>query len=52
MRARSGMMKGKFLIRLAGAVIGAVGFLLLAYQQTVFGTALVGIGSLIIAVGE
>lgn len=48
--------KGKvpisFSIRIAGAIIGAIGFFLLAYQQTVFGTALVGIGSLLIAVGE
>ena len=39
-------------IRLIGAVIGTIGFLILAYQQTILGTALVGIGSLIIAVGE
>ena len=48
--------KGKaftgFTIRIIGAIIGAVGFLLLAYQQTIFGTALIGLGSLLIAVGE
>ena len=41
-----------FVIRIIGAIIGAVGFILLAYQQTIFGTALIGLGSLIIAVGE
>jgi len=39
-------------IRVIGAVIGAIGFFLLAYHQTIFGTALIGLGSLIIAVGE
>jgi hypothetical protein len=37
-----------FIIR----IIGAVGFLCLTYQQNVLGTALVGIGSVIIAAGE
>ncbi len=41
-----------FSIRIIGAIVGAIGFFLLAYQQTVFGTALIGIGSLLIAVGE
>lgn len=41
-----------FTIRVLGAVIGAIGFFLLAYQQTILGTALIGFGSLIIAVGE
>ena len=41
-----------FTIRIIGAVIGAVGFLLLAYQQTILGAALIGLGSLIIAAGE
>ncbi|HLC72666.1 MAG TPA: hypothetical protein VJH37_03730 [Candidatus Nanoarchaeia archaeon] len=52
MKTISGMIEGKFAIRLLGAVIGAIGFILMAYQQTVLGTALVGIGSLLIAVGE
>ncbi len=41
-----------FSIRIAGAVIGAVGFILLAFRQNVIGTALVGIGSVLIAAGE
>ena len=41
-----------FTIRIMGAIIGAAGFLFLVYQQTILGTALVGLGSLIIAVGE
>ena len=42
----------RFSIRITGAIVGAIGFFLLAYQQTVLGTALVGIGSLLIAAGE
>lgn len=49
---KSGKLLTPFGIRILGAIIGAVGFLLLAYQQTILGTALVGFGSLIIAVGE
>lgn len=41
-----------FSIRISGAIIGSLGFFLLAYQQTIFGTALVGVDSLLIAVGE
>ncbi len=40
-----------FTIRLAGAIVGSVGFFVLAYQQTILGTALVGIGTLLIATG-
>jgi len=40
-----------FSIRIIGAVIGSIGFFLLVYQQTILGTALVGIGSLLIATG-
>ena len=49
---RAGKFFTGFTIRIIGAVIGAAGFLLLVYQQTIFGTALIGLGSLIIAVGE
>ena len=49
-------VKGKivphFALRIIGAIIGSLGFFLLAYQQTVLGTALIGVGSLFIAVGE
>jgi len=41
-----------FTVRIIGAVIGALGFLLLAYRITILGTALIGIGSLLIAAGE
>lgn len=48
--------KGKiftpFSIRIIGALIGAIGFLLLAYRLNVLGTALIGIGSLLISAGE
>lgn len=48
--------KGTFLtpfsIRITGAVIGSAGFFLIAYNNTILGTALVGVGSLLIAVGE
>ena len=42
----------KFSIRIFGAIIGAIGFFLLAYQHSIIGTSLIGIGSLLIAVGE
>ncbi len=41
-----------FIIRIVGAIIASVGFFLIAYQFQVLGTALVGIGSVIIAAGE
>lgn len=41
--------KSLFAFRLIGALIGAVGFILLAYRMNVIGTALIGIGSLIIS---
>ncbi|MBI4143788.1 hypothetical protein HY486_00890 [Candidatus Woesearchaeota archaeon] len=50
--SRKGAVESRFVIRVTGAIIGAIGFFLLAYQRTIIGTALVGIGSLLIAVGE
>lgn len=47
--------RGKFSplsIRLCGAVVGSVGFFLIAYGRAIIGTALVGIGSVLIAAGE
>jgi len=41
-----------FSIRFAGALIGAIGFILIAYRFSILGTALIGIGSVIIAFGE
>ncbi len=41
--------KNLFLIRMAGALIGAIGFILIAYQMNILGTAFIGIGSLIMA---
>ncbi|MBI4155144.1 hypothetical protein HY498_03600 [Candidatus Woesearchaeota archaeon] len=49
---RKGTLATKFSIRILGAIIGAIGFFLLAYQKSIMGTALIGIGSLLIAVGE
>lgn len=49
---KKGKILTKFIIRIFGALIGAIGFLLLAYQKPILGTALIGIGSLLIAVGE
>ncbi len=48
----SGKIQSLFILRIIGATIGAIGFFVLAYQQPILGTALVGIGSLFIAVGE
>lgn len=48
--------KGKILtnfsFRILGAIIGAVGFFLVAYQYQVIGTTLIGVGSVLIAAGE
>ena len=49
---KQGKLIAPFAIRIIGAVIGAVGFFLLAYQYNVMGTALIGIGSLLISAGE
>lgn len=48
---RSGKVS-PFSIRLAGAVVGSIGFFLIAYGRAIIGTALVGIGSVLIAAGE
>lgn len=47
-----GTVINSFAIRIFGAIIGALGFLLLAYKMNILGTALIGIGSLLIAMGE
>lgn len=47
--------KGKFTpftLRIIGAIIAPIGFILIVYQVKIVGTTLVGIGSLIIAAGE
>lgn len=44
---KKGKVLTKFLIRIFGAIVGAVGFLLLAYQKPILGTALIGMGSTI-----
>jgi len=49
---KKGKIMSLFILRIIGAIIGSIGFFLLAYNQTILGTALVGIGSLLIAVGE
>jgi len=49
---KKGTLLTKFSIRIFGAIVGSIGFFLLAYQKTIIGTALIGIGSLLIAVGE
>lgn len=41
-----------FSLRIIGAVCGVLGFILLAYGSKLIGTALIGIGSLLIAAGE
>lgn len=43
--------RGSFFVRLLGAAVGCIGFILLAYKITTLGTALIGMGSVIIAAG-
>jgi len=40
-----------FTLRILGAVIGSIGFLLLAYQKQILGTVFIGIDSVLIAAG-
>jgi len=47
-----GKLEPLFIIKILGAVIGGIGFFLLAFRQSILGTALIGIGSLLIAIGE
>ena len=49
---KEGKISIPFLLRMVGAVVGSVGFLFLAYQSTLIGTMLIGIGSVLIAAGE
>ena len=41
-----------FGLTIIGALIGSLGFFLIAYQYSIMGTALIGIGSVLIAAGE
>jgi len=49
---KKGTMLTPFVIRIIGAIIGAVGFFFVAYRMNILGTALIGIGSLLIVAGE
>ena len=49
---KRGALFSPFTLRIIGAIIASIGFFLVAYQKTIFGTALVGIGSLLLAAGE
>ena len=41
-----------FGLRIVGAIVGSIGFFLIAYRIPILGTALIGIGSVLIAAGE
>jgi len=43
--------KASFVIRIIGAIVASIGFFLIAYGKNIIGTALVGIGSVLIAAG-
>lgn len=49
---KRGALFTPFTVRFIGAVIGSIGFFLIVYQKTILGTALIGIGSVLIAAGE
>ncbi len=40
------------LVKLLGALIGALGFFLTAFERTVVGAALIGLGGVLLALGE
>lgn len=42
---KQGSIFNKFSIRLMDAIVGSIGFFLMAYQKPIIGTALIGIGS-------
>ncbi|MEK6848916.1 MAG: hypothetical protein AABX65_04790 [Nanoarchaeota archaeon] len=41
-----------FSLRIMGAIVGSAGFFLLALNKALIGTALIGIGSLLITAGS
>lgn len=49
---KKGLLFTPFVLRIIGAIIASIGFFLVAYQMTIFGTTLIGIGSVLIAAGE
>ena len=49
---KKGVLFTSFTLRIIGAIIASIGFFLVAYQKTIIGTSLVGIGSVLIAAGE
>lgn len=49
---RKGILSASFTIRIIGAIVASAGFFLIAYQKTILGTTLVGVGSVLIAAGE
>ncbi len=49
---KEGKVSVGFAVRLIGALIGAIGFFLLAFQYPILGTTFIGVGSILIAAGE
>ena len=49
---QKGELKYHFIIKLVGAIVGAAGFLIMAFDQTRLGSIFIGIGTIIIALGE
>lgn len=49
---QKGEVNYRFIVKIVGAVVGASGFLIMAFDQTRLGTILIGIGTIIIALGE
>lgn len=49
---KKGALFTPFTLRIIGAIVASIGFFLIAYQKTILGTSLVGIGSVLIAAGE
>ena len=49
---RKGVMSTGLLIKLIGAVVGSVGFFVSAFGRTIPGAVLIGLGGVLLAVGE
>ncbi|HLC71776.1 MAG TPA: hypothetical protein VJI32_07230 [Candidatus Nanoarchaeia archaeon] len=49
---KKGAVNYHFIIKIVGAVIGAIGFFVMAFDQTRLGSIFIGIGTIIIALGE
>ncbi|MEK6951029.1 MAG: hypothetical protein AABX13_04880 [Nanoarchaeota archaeon] len=51
MNKRAGISTG-LLVKLIGAVVGSIGFFFAAFGRTIVGAAFIGLGGVLLALGE